>query len=379
MTRVLIASASYGFQNVGDDAILAAMVEHLRTLPIEIEITAVTREPERMAERLGIPAIEFLGLAPRLRTYLEVARNDVVIVGGGALIAEYTKGWRGLVTGHPGYPMTMVATAKLLGKRAMVYGAGVERIESRAARFFVKHVFDRADVITLRDEDSKQRLTHELGLSRAPIHATADPVLGLSLPTESKMDSFVASRGLDDPSRPLVVINFAYGIDKRNDLLDFVARCAEHVIARWGARVLFVPMNLYATTDRRGMELVLDRMEDTTHASILDLPYAHEEVLAIARRADLVISSRMHLLILSALVGTPIVGLSRVPKVDAYLAHYGLQAAGRTDQLDFDDFAEKLDRTWRERGVIRDRLRAEAPRLAELARSNATHLETILR
>lgn len=379
MPSVLIASASYGGQNVGDDAILAAMVEHLRALPIDLEITAVTRQPDRMARWLGIRAIEFEGLGARIRTYLEIARHDALIVGGGALIAEYTKGWKGLVTGHPGYPMTMLAVAKLLGRRTMVYGAGVERIESAPARFAVRQVFDRADVITVRDEDSRLRLENELGLARAPIHTTADPVLGLSLPPEDEMDEFCTARSLDADERPLIVINFAYGVDKREALLDFVAACADHAIRTFRARVLFVPMNVYATTDRRGMELALERMEERRDATILALPYAHEEVIAVARRAALVISSRMHLLILASLVGTPIVGLSRVPKVDAYLAHYDLEAAGRTDTLDFASFTDRLDRAWQDRAEIRRRLEAEAPRLAEAARSNAAHFAAMLR
>ncbi len=97
MTRVLIASSSYGGENVGDDAILAAIVEELRAVESDVQITAVTRNPQVMADRLGIETIEIMGLRNRLGNYLAVARHDVVIVGGGALIAQHTPGLKGLV------------------------------------------------------------------------------------------------------------------------------------------------------------------------------------------------------------------------------------------------------------------------------------------
>jgi len=136
MTRVLIASAVYGGENVGDDAILAAIVEQLRGVTPGVEITAVTRDPDLMAKHLGISAIEFRGLRNRLATYRAIASTDVLIVGGGALIAEYTYGLKGLVTRHPGYPMTMLLAAKLMGKATMVYGAVVEEVTFAPARLF---------------------------------------------------------------------------------------------------------------------------------------------------------------------------------------------------------------------------------------------------
>jgi len=381
MIRVLIASAAYGGHNIGDDAILTAMVEQLKGLEksgISVVITAVTRQPAEMAKRLGIRTLEFDGLGPRARTYLAIATTDVLIVGGGALIAGHTRGWKGLVTGHPGYPMTMVALAKLLRKRAMVYGAGVEKIESPAARFLLRKVFDRADMITLRDEDSKKRLVEDLGVRRAPVVTTADPVLALQIPSDQEMDAIAVRLGLETDKRPLVVINFAYGLDRRDTLIDFIAKTADYAIEQFGARILFVPMNILPSTDRFGMSQVIQRMAAPDSASILDLPYTHAEVLSAAHRSELVISSRMHLLIMASLVGTPICGISRVPKVDAFLERYGLEAAANTEELEFKSFRSNLEAAWKERSSIRARLEAGKNVLANLARQSATCFTEIL-
>ncbi len=378
MKKVLIASAAYGGHNVGDDAILYAIIEHLRSLDQDIHITAVTRLATEMSKRLGVETLEFEGYLNRLRTYLAIARADALIVGGGALIAEYTHGWKGLVTGHPGYPMTMLAVAKLLGKKTMVYGAGVEPIKFPVTRFFIRQIFGRADVITVRDEDSRTRLVDDLGVPGARVVTTADPVLGLQPPSTLEMDRFATDLDPNDDARPLVIINFAYGVDQRETLLDFIAQSADHVISNLGARVLFIPMNIQRTADRIGIERVIERMDAPESTSILRLPYAHPEVIALTKKAELVISSRMHLLILAALVCTPILGISRVPKIDAFLARYGLSPGASSDALNFDRFRNKLDETWQTRVEIRNRLEGQRENLARIAQSNAQLFNEIL-
>ena len=274
--------------------------------------------------------------------------------------------------------MTMVTLAKLLRKRAMVSGADFEKIESPAARFLLRKVFDRTDMITLRDENSKKRLIGDLDVRRAPVVTTADPVLALQILSDQEVDTIAVRLDLEIAKRPLVVINFAYGLDRRDMLIDLIAKTADYAIEQFGARVLFVPMNILPSTDRLGMSQVIQRMAAPDSASILDLPYTHAEVLSAAHRSELVISSRMHLLIMASLVGTPICGISRVPKVDAFLERYGLEAAANTEELEFKSFRSNLEAAWKERSSIRARLEAGKNVLANLARQSATCFTEIL-
>ncbi|MDP6977512.1 MAG: polysaccharide pyruvyl transferase family protein [Myxococcota bacterium] len=373
----MIANSAYGGENVGDDAILGAIVEQLRTVMPEIQITAVTKQPEMMAERFGIETLEIMGLGNRIETYRAIARHDALILGGGALIAQYTEGARGLVTGQPGYPMTMLMMAKLLGRFAMVWGAGVEEIAYPPARFMVRHIYSRADVITVRDEDSRVRLTQSFGVDPARVITAADPVLALSVPDDGGTCLLDQQTDWNEDDAPLCVINFAWGKDRREALVDFIAAAADHVISDCGARVVFIPMNMRLDADRRGMEEVVSKMRCRDRAHILTAPYAFAEVMAIVRRAELVVSSRMHLLIFAALCCTPILGISRVPKVDAFLAHYGLSAGANTDVLDFQKFARVLDETWQQREEIaakldkhRETLRTKAYSSAEMFKSD---------
>jgi polysaccharide pyruvyl transferase WcaK-like protein len=64
----------------------------------------------------------------------------------------------------------------------------------------------------------------------------------------------------------------------------------------------------------------------------------------LAGRLDLVISSRLHLLILASIVHVPIIGISRGTKVDNFLAPFGQVSAGSVVQCDFDHMQSELDR-----------------------------------
>ena len=60
---------------------------------------------------------------------------------------------------------------------------------------------------------------------------------------------------------------------------------------------------------------------------------APADMTALASRMDVLISSRLHLLILGSIYHVPLVGISRGSKVDNFLAPFGLQAVGTVESF----------------------------------------------
>jgi polysaccharide pyruvyl transferase WcaK-like protein len=355
MIRALITGAGYGLENVGDNAILAAMLEQLDSIG-DLDVTVITRESKYIAEWLGVKTLELAGLGNRLRTYRAVASTDVLVLGGGAFIGEYTRGLKGLVAGTPGYPYTLIATARALRKPIMVYGIGVERIEDPLKRAATRLLYDRVQLITVRDADSRRRLSSYYRVSKPPLFATADPANTLSVPPAAEIDAFLAAQSIAKGDRPLVGISFAYGIDKRDELLAFIAETADHLATTIQARVVFLPANIREENDRFGMGRVMEKMRRPECAQILRLPYTHRDFIGLMSRMDLVIASRMHPLIFASLSNTPIVGISRGPKIDAFLEFFGLRPGIDTRTLDIEQFKAILDETWSNRQALREKL-----------------------
>jgi len=108
--------------------------------------------------------------------------------------------------------------------------------------------------------------------------------------------------------------------------------CLDDMLVEPGRHVLFIPMNpvtdhAWMADFRRGMS----RCEQTTLLMGQDDPAV---VQLIASRCAVIISSRLHLLILASNVGTPVIGIARGSKIDNFLAALGRRSAGNVSDCD---------------------------------------------
>lgn len=332
--RVLIGGHASGLGNVGDEGILEGIVQDIRRVAPTASITALTWKPESTAELLGIRTVR-----TRVKNVLEqVIKSDVVICGGGSIIAEYyDKQARltGKLKGLPGYPLTLVTLGKLLRKRVMLYAVGVEPIESFWFRQWVARSIHLVDVFTVRDETSKQ-LLGRWG-DNSPVEVTADPAFGLSLPPAEVTDGFMRKQGVAFPDNAsLVGMSFAYepqfvkGLDAQ---IDFFTELAQGLIAENNAYIVLIPMNTDPMLDRQGLTQIAQRLP-ANRVVVLKGDYYPSQVIGLVSHLDLVISSRMHLLIFSVIANTPFAAVSRGPKIDAFARRFGTESVARVEALD---------------------------------------------
>ena len=118
--------------------------------------------------------------------------------------------------------------------------------------------------------------------------------------------------------------------DLWDDLLDDPSR-----------RVVLIPMN--PVTDRR---LMLKLASECRHNDRIEcLDSADPAVVqACAGQCRVLVSSRLHLLILGANAGTPGVGIERGSKIANWLAEFGETPAGTVDRCDFSGVKSRIER-----------------------------------
>jgi len=68
-----------------------------------------------------------------------------------------------------------------------------------------------------------------------------------------------------------------------------------------------------------------------------------EEVQAVAAECSVIVSSRLHLLILGLNNLVPGVGIARGSKIEYFLSRFGLTTAGTTDALDLPRLTESVE------------------------------------
>jgi polysaccharide pyruvyl transferase WcaK-like protein len=118
---------------------------------------------------------------------------------------------------------------------------------------------------------------------------------------------------------------------------DRFALWLDQVVTRHGCGIVFIPMN--PITDFALMSEIREEMINKDQSIIATGTDNPEHVAGLAQHMDIVISSRLHLLIFASVSATPCVGIGRGSKVSVFLKQMGQQTAGSTENIDFD----KLD------------------------------------
>ncbi|MBU4451504.1 MAG: polysaccharide pyruvyl transferase family protein, partial [Nanoarchaeota archaeon] len=107
-------SGWYGNANIGDEAILHQLVSTLKKEYPNIEITVFSDTPQETIKKHGVNALPQSYITGNLKMINCLSKTDVLIVGGGSLITEYSNNlW-----------MLRIFLCKLFGKKIITYGLG---------------------------------------------------------------------------------------------------------------------------------------------------------------------------------------------------------------------------------------------------------------
>jgi polysaccharide pyruvyl transferase WcaK-like protein len=363
---ILLGGVPFGRNNVGDEAILECVVGILRDVCPGCRITVSTDNPRETEQRLGVETVPLFGFEPPFSpAQMEecIARADVFVWAGATGLSDY-----------PEIPLGMLEVAHRAGTRTVVWCVGmndelnpylyrilpgkrralyallswltlkridfIQRLEGQAearARSKIAKELGRCDLVVLRDPETLAAV-HACGDVPAAIVGADSAELLDPAPWESVALDPEARQILDSKVRKIgLCISAQRQLVHERELIDFLDRLATR-----DYRIVFLPMN--HSTDAPLMEKLRGRMQNRTRSIVVGGRRPPREILAIAGKLDLVISSRLHLLILASVLHVPIIGISRGTKVDNFLAPFGHTSAGSVDECDFDHMQSELDR-----------------------------------
>jgi polysaccharide pyruvyl transferase WcaK-like protein len=375
--RVVIVGAA-GFTNLGDDAILAAMLGELReSLPGATFVVA--GGPDEWLAAQGVQAIAVRDLQA---VDAAIAEADLVIVGGGGFVYDYDgriSPYRFLLGDdtfmYPYYRAAVCASVRDVP--LYFYAIGVDSLVTRVGRALTRDVLSLASAITVRDRISLLEL-HRAGVRCDTVEVTADPAV--RLPTaESDWRSRPTGRVVAFLSRPWLRWGNTWtssAAQLYDTYVGWLAAAADRAVEAWDATPVFLPGQRYNDPDLETAERVVERMTHGERARLLAEVVDAEQYRAVFAGADAVVSTRLHPLILATVAHVPVVGVAITEKVRAYLAALDLH-----DQVvspwtaSSHQIRRALDRALGEAESIRERMsaglelqRAAAARNPELAR-----------
>ena len=326
--KILLGGIPLGCDNIGDEAIVACVARMLKASLPGVGLTVATRDPAT-AELLGVEVVPPFGFADvPLDGFAEAVRTcDAYIWCGATGLSDY-----------PHVALDLLGIAQREGVATYVWGVGMDdelnpvffrahgkrrlllgclglvgwyerRLRARLARR-IAALLPRCRGVWLRDPQSAAVLA-SMGFPGAGI--AADTAILLPAP-----DGRAAGR---PDGRTLGLC-----ISTQRQVADLAG--LERLVAAVrasGARVLGIPMN--PKTDRALLErLGVECIAGTTP----------EAVAAAAAQCDAVLSSRLHLLILAANVGTPVLGIARGSKLANFLGNFGRTVEGSVYACDWE-------------------------------------------
>ncbi len=321
--------------NLGDTAILAALCQCLSAAAREVRLT-ITGEPGRKIRLPGVASIVPGGPAGMGALLHAASQQQLVILGGGGLFQDDDSRIKMPYWG------SKLALLRAFNANLVGHCIGAGPLQHTESRVFARLACWTMKSVSVRDEFAKAALAR---CTRQPIDVVPDPAFMLSPASPANAVRTLRDTGLD-LNRPVIGVALRrwfhrrggfiphriraragwdrnHGSSEMDRLLDSIAKAVRALAAEMGASVLMLPTYCAPHEgDDVVCERLAQRMPDLATAVLrLDDPALYK---SITGRLALLISARMHPLILAAGMGTPIVGLAYNSKFRGLFSQLGI-------------------------------------------------------
>jgi polysaccharide pyruvyl transferase WcaK-like protein len=363
--------------------------------PGMIEKKYTHTKPEKIALRAYAIAVHFLFYICQLflgrkalrfftdeiwETYLD---TDVILIGHDNSFSKY----------H----LPLILFSRLLKKKVIVFGATImptvldSSFFKTAGRFFL----NKTNLITTREPFTFEFLK-EIGVNKPPMFCTADKAFVLDPAPENRVDSLIKATGIENAQRPLIgvmlvkgsnVFEAAFGsenmtiAEKYHRHAEEIATALDKLSDAIGGSIIFIPHSIgpeAEVDDRIVHRDVAELMRNNANnLFLLEDDFEPSELKGLMGRFDMVISERTHGGIASATMTVPTLWISHPGDIRTH----GI--IGRTidipdciydiRSLDGETLFQKMEWLWHNRESVKNRLRANVPKIKELTMKNGEY------
>lgn len=306
MRDLIIVSGYYGFENLGDEAILEELVTELKQLSPPEKIVVLSANPSKTAELFGVRSERRTDLA----LFSQLCKQAKMFVSGGGGLFQNTR-----TIGSVVFYSLQIMLAKAQGARVVIYAQGIGPLRGKLANWLTRRAFSLADGIAVRDSGSKQLLEQW----QVPGIQTADPVWCLEnkrLPSavEEQLNAIAAAR--------LVGLSLRPSYNFTEDHLDKLVTALSAALPE-NAHILLLA--LQPAQDREILEQFSAKWRaQSRNATFVDTStITHpSQWISLFGRCKLVVAMRLHALIMALKAGVAVSGIAYDPKVTEVLTEF---------------------------------------------------------
>ncbi|HUF61616.1 MAG TPA: polysaccharide pyruvyl transferase family protein [Verrucomicrobiales bacterium] len=396
--RVLLGGVPFGRDNIGDEAIVECVAEMVRDAAPNAHV-AICCDNTATAQRLGLatePLLGFLEPWTGLKAIQQVLSDyDVWIWAGATGLSDYPhvgiqlleaaerQGLRRILFGvgmnselNPAlYRLGPGWKRSALEKLASITGGALRPVEwldrrrDSAMRLRISRALSAADLIIVRDVESRDELGRgSPGWDPSRIGIGADPALRIRPMSPGELPLTPGERRLLSRSarRIGICISAQRPVTHGGELAKMVGEWLDEP----AAAVFGIPMN--PETDAEWLRNLRAETPGAERFVVVENCRTPAAVAGLAGQMDVVVSSRLHLLILAAISRTPLAGIGRGSKVASFLKPFHLEPAGEAENVDFTRLHGEVQRL-----LDRDQAEAFREKAAEALRDFGERLRTM--
>ena len=318
--KKIVISGWYGFGNIGDEAILQAMIDTFEKEYPNCKITVLSYKPEYTKKvqqvdavyqipihgiKTWIKNILLLRWIPTLKTIKEC---DIFIMGGGGFLSDWQrevpKGW-----------LKQMKIAKFFHKETRLLGIGAGPFLTQKGREETKYYIDNyVDRVSVRDRESYRQLKDIVGVNQE-IEIKIDPV--------ALMDVKPYIKDVQNDNTVSLIFT-QYFLNKYFDTKEnykwellFEAFCAQiEAVLDFGLvpKLLFFQKNIELDLAQKFEKVFTEKI-------IIEFPLDYQEAIRSLSQSKAVISFRLHGNILAYALDKPFLPIIYHHKTAGFLEH----------------------------------------------------------
>lgn len=346
--RRVVFLGTHGQYNIGDELLLETFLTQLgpeHRYVVNSYDPAFTRA--QLAGRFTATVIDTARERGRLLRALRT--GDVLCFGGGSIVKELYAS-----TGRHRYAtllmiLAIVTYARLIARIPIaMLNVGVGPVPSKGGRRIARWILTQVDELTVRDRRSAD-LCRTIGV---PARAVTDAVFSVDAAT---LPGQLPPRPPTGPVR--VAVNLNFDIQNPANWETFLTGLA-HALTVLHTRQ---PIEIHTLPMQTGFKEHDDAEVLAAFATrIPGIPLVHHDprspgdVAALIRGCDVVVSERLHAIVLAAVLGVPPFALVYDQKVAELAAMLGIEhwSVDINEPFDADDLAQRLGELIRDRATV---------------------------
>lgn len=250
---------------------------------------------------------------------------------------------------------------------------------TRRARWLARFVFNRMDILALREKVSYD-YCQQLGMDKSKISLTGEAAFLLEPAAQEKVELILQQEGITKGDKPFIGFSpsslemelFAFSKSMSSEerprkYVELMAAMTDYLVERLDATVCFIPhVTSAGSDDREVCYRIYEQMVNKQAVRVLRGKYLPDEIKGVIGNSDMFIGCRMHSTIASTSMGVPTVAIAYEDKFYRIIG----KTLGQEEYIvdirnpSFDELlAElklKLDSLWKNRDKVREELKERA-------------------